>query len=55
MARRINRAKQLLLKRRLGLVEIALALGFADQAHFCAAFQRAVGLSPGKYREHLAS
>jgi AraC-like DNA-binding protein len=32
------------------LVDVALASGFADQAHFSRMFKRAVGVSPARYR-----
>jgi AraC-like DNA-binding protein len=31
------------------LVEVALAAGFADQAHFTRLFAAAYGLTPGRY------
>jgi AraC family transcriptional regulator len=33
------------------LIEIALANGFAHQAHFCTAFRRITGQTPGQYRK----
>jgi AraC-like DNA-binding protein len=47
---RIDRAKHLLLMRKQTLAEIALAVGFADQAHFTRAFRRAEGESPGAWQ-----
>ena len=35
------------------LVEIALALGFCDQAHFSNVFRRRAGLSPGAWRKRM--
>lgn len=35
--------------------ELAHALGFADQSHFTRTFRRAVGLTPGAYRDGLAT
>jgi AraC family transcriptional regulator len=49
--RRIDRAKNLLATADLGLAEIALACGFADQSHFTAAFRRGTGVTPGTYRQ----
>jgi AraC family transcriptional regulator len=34
----------------MSIAEIALDVGFADQAHFTRAFTRAVGTSPGAWR-----
>ncbi|MGY3859409.1 helix-turn-helix domain-containing protein [Aeromonas intestinalis] len=47
--RRVRHARQLL---RLGhpLAEVALASGFADQAHFQRQFKRRVAATPGQYR-----
>lgn len=33
------------------IVEVALATGFADQAHFSKAFSRFCGMTPGRYRQ----
>jgi len=48
--RRVEQAKQLMRESRLGLVEIAIASGFADQSHFTRVFCRSEGLSPGVWR-----
>jgi AraC-like DNA-binding protein len=50
MARRIERAKGLLLGGGDTLSQIALACGFADQSHFTRAFSRSEGQSPGQWR-----
>lgn len=49
-ARRLERARQLLTDNTMPLAELALECGFANQAHFTAAFSREVGISPGRYR-----
>lgn len=46
--RRIDAAKHLLTGRR-GIADVALSLGFADQAHFTRHFTRLVGVSPKRY------
>jgi AraC-like DNA-binding protein len=48
--RRIERAKELLLKGQLELAQIALACGFVDQSHLSRTFMRYEGQSPGKWR-----
>lgn len=48
--RRLARARQLLTGSDLPIAEIALATGFSSQSHLTAAFTRAFGLSPGRYR-----
>jgi AraC family transcriptional regulator len=53
-AKRLERAKALLIRDR-PLVDIALALGFSDQASFTRAFRQATGQAPGKYRQQLGS
>jgi len=50
MALRIERAKQCLETGDLALTDVAAMTGFADQAHFTAAFARRVGQSPARYR-----
>jgi AraC family transcriptional regulator len=49
--RRIERAKQLLLRSPQPLAEIALAVGFENQASFTARFHRETGISPGRFRK----
>jgi AraC family transcriptional regulator len=48
--RRLERAKDLLLRSTLPLAEIALACGFSEQSHFTRTFTRLVGTSPGEWR-----
>jgi len=43
---RIARAKQLLIEGTFPLAELAMVVGFADQAHFTRTFSRTVGVSP---------
>jgi AraC family transcriptional regulator len=47
---RLDRARQLLATSDTPLVQIALALGYADQSHFTAAFKRHTGVTPGAFR-----
>lgn len=47
---RIDKAKQLLLECDRPLAQIAVDVGFADQAHFTRTFGRAVGKSPGAWQ-----
>ena len=49
-ARRLERARRLLAEGPMPLAELALECGFANQAHFTAAFSREIGISPGRYR-----
>lgn len=48
--RRVERAKRLLRDSMLGVLDIALAVGFSDQSHFSKVFRRATGVAPGAYR-----
>lgn len=48
--KRVNEAKALLATRRLAIVEIAEALGFADQSHLTNVFRRVTGVSPKRYQ-----
>jgi AraC family transcriptional regulator len=52
LRQRISRAQQLLLNSRLPLVEIALGVGFKNQAHFTTVFGRFVGETPNVWRQH---
>jgi AraC family transcriptional regulator len=50
MARRIERAKDLLRSSDRSISEVALAAGFCSQSHLGNAFRRHVGVSPGQFR-----
>jgi AraC family transcriptional regulator len=54
-ARRLERAKGLLIHGDRPLVDIALALCFSSQANFARAFRQATGLAPGQFRRGLGS
>ena len=47
---RIERAKTIILRSNLPLAQIALDVGFSDQAHFTRVFRKAEGISPGQWR-----
>ncbi len=51
--RRLDLAKRLLAAGSTGLAEIALTCRFSGQANFTRAFTRAVGMSPGRYRNEV--
>jgi len=46
--RRLDKARRLILQGH-PLIDLALATGFADQAHFSRLFKAAFGMPPGKY------
>ena len=52
LQRRVERAKNLLLKPELPLAQVALAVGFSAQPQFTTAFRRVTGLTPGAWRRH---
>jgi AraC-like DNA-binding protein len=52
-ARRLERACQLLARDSASLAQLALDCGFANQAHFTAAFSREFGVPPGRYRRAI--
>jgi len=52
--RRVERAKLMIASSRERLSDIALACGFADQAHLSRYFRRIVGISPGQWRRSVA-
>ncbi|MEH2560580.1 AraC family transcriptional regulator [Bradyrhizobium sp. AZCC 2289] len=54
-ARRLDRAKALLMQGDRSLVDIALALSFSDQASFSRAFRQATGHAPGQFRQRFGS
>ena len=49
LARRIDRAKELMGTGSLGLNDVAKACGFANQSHFNRVFMRLTGMPPGKW------
>jgi AraC-like DNA-binding protein len=49
--RRIERAKNLLLRPGVSLIDIALAVGFRTQSHFSTVFKRYVGHAPSYWRD----
>jgi AraC family transcriptional regulator len=54
VVRRVERAKALISGTREPLAEVALACGFADQAHLNRRFRDIVGVSPGRWRRSNA-
>jgi AraC family transcriptional regulator len=54
-ARRLERAKTLLVRDDRPLVDIALALSFSCQANFTRAFAQATGQTPGRYRRSVGN
>lgn len=50
LARRVERAKGMLLDRTRSIAEIARACGFSTQAHLNAAFKQRTGITPGTFR-----
>jgi AraC-like DNA-binding protein len=53
LARRIELAKSLLTEGRIPLVQVAFTAGFSSQAHFTTVFRKAVGVTPGRWRQRL--
>ena len=53
MAMRISRAKELLQRDNLNIIEIALEVGFNDYSCFIRGFKKFTGLTPKKYRDSL--
>jgi AraC family transcriptional regulator len=54
-AKRLERAKALLMHGDRPLVDIALALSFSSQANFTRAFTQATGQAPGQFRQEFGS
>jgi len=54
-AKRLERAKGLLMRGDQSLVDIALALNFSCQANFTRAFRQLTGQTPGQYRRSFGS
>lgn len=57
LQRRIERAKELLIRGDLPLADVAVACGFVDQSHLNRTFTRLVGTTPGRWRrsDHRAT
>jgi AraC-like DNA-binding protein len=55
MARRVEKASQLLQHSNDNIVDIALNCGFSSQAHFTSRFKQATGFTPRQYRLCLSS
>jgi len=51
--RRIDLARDLLLRKEKTISEIALAVGFSNQSHLTASFRRTTGVTPRKFRQSL--
>jgi AraC family transcriptional regulator len=50
LARRVERAKEMLRSTTASLTEIGLSAGFCSQSHFTTAFSRKVGATPAEFR-----
>jgi transcriptional regulator GlxA family with amidase domain len=51
---RLHRAEAMVLRTNIDLADIALACGFASQAHFCRSFKAAYGTTPSEFRSQRA-
>lgn len=48
--KRVERAREMLIRTDLSLSEIAIATGFSDQSHFARHFRQMLGMRPGQFR-----
>jgi AraC-like DNA-binding protein len=53
--RRLSEACRMLAAGEVPLAQLALSCGFSSQAHFTAAFSKAMGMPPGRYRRVVLS
>lgn len=51
---RVEKAKSLLAETSLPIVDVSLAVGFANQSHFTEVFHRLVGMTPRRYRQQYS-
>ncbi|WP_188080140.1 AraC family transcriptional regulator [Neorhizobium sp. P12A] len=54
LLQRVEAAKQMLLDPSTSLIEVALAVGFQNQAHFSTVFKQFVNETPGRWRKDIA-
>jgi AraC family transcriptional regulator len=54
-AKRLERAKAMLISGDRSLIDIALSLSFSSQANFARSFKQSTGLAPGQYRRQFGS
>ena len=52
--RRVEHACHLMKYSNINLAEIALACCFSDQSHFSKVFKEHIGITPARFRKHLA-
>ncbi len=52
---RIERAKELLMQRKLTIADVAKVVGFVDQSHFHRHFKRLVGITPKAFLQQVKS
>jgi transcriptional regulator GlxA family with amidase domain len=50
---RMERAKTLLRRTNLKIIDIAFDCGYASSQYFANTFRQAIGMSPSEYREHI--
>jgi AraC family transcriptional regulator len=51
---RVQKAKSLLAETSLPIVDVSLAVGFANQSHFTEVFHRLVGVTPKRHRQRYS-
>jgi AraC family transcriptional regulator len=53
MHRRIERAKELIKKRSLSLIDVALTCGYSSHSHMTQVFRKILGVTPSQYRRQV--
>jgi len=51
---RVQKARSLLAQTSLPIVDVSLAVGFANQSHFTEVFHRLVGMTPKRHRQRYS-